>query len=39
MPENNEYIEENMTIYVEITLKAIKEYLLNGTYSSKITSL
>ena len=30
---------ENKTIYSEKTLKAIEEYLLNGTYSIEITSL
>ena len=30
---------ENKTIYAEKTLKAIEEYLLNGTCSIEITSL
>ena len=30
---------ENETIYDEKTLKAIEEYLLNGTYPIEITSL
>ena len=30
---------ENKTIYSEKTLKAIKEFLLNGTYPNEISSL